>query len=333
MSQRSKHWFPGLLVALVTLSASADERRVAIALHGGAGTIERSRMSEARALEYRSFLDAAITDGYKQLQAGESGLDVVVSIIQRMEDSTLFNAGRGAVYTWEGHHELDASIMHGSELDAGAVAGVKTVKSPIALARAVMERSPHVMLASEGAERFASEQGFEVVPEGYFDTERRQKSLEAYKRARQAGLAINPDYKYGTVGVAVLDSDGNLVAGTSTGGMTGKRWGRIGDAPVIGAGTYANNASCAVSATGHGEYFIRHTVARDICARMELAGETLTEAANEVVHKTLVEAGGDGGIIAVDAEGNVALKFNTPGMYRASIDASGHKDVGIFSDD
>ena len=260
-------------------------------------------------------------------------MDVVVSIIQRMEDSPLFNAGRGSVFTWEGHHELDASIMHGLVLDAGAVAGVTTVKSPIAVARAVMERSPHVMLASEGAERFAAEQGFEQVPEGYFDTERRQKSLEAYKRARQVGVTTNPDYKYGTVGVAVLDSEGNLVAGTSTGGMTGKRWGRIGDAPVIGAGTYANNASCAVSATGHGEYFIRHTVARDICARMELAGETLTVAADVVVHETLVKAGGDGGIIAVDAAGNVALTFNTPGMYRASINASGDKVIGIFGDD
>ena len=258
---------------------------------------------------------------------------MVVSIIQRMEDSPLFNAGHGSVYTWEGHHELDASIMDGRELDAGAVAGVRTVKSPIALARAVMERSHHVMLASEGAERFAAERGFEKVPEGYFDTERRQKSLEAYKRARQAGVTTNPDYKYGTVGVAVLDSEGNLVAGTSTGGMTGKRWGRIGDAPVIGAGTYANNASCAVSATGHGEFFIRHTVARDVCARMELAGETLTEAADVVVHDTLVKAGGDGGIIAVDAEGNVALTFNTPGMYRASINASGEKVIGIFGDD
>jgi beta-aspartyl-peptidase (threonine type) len=250
-----------------------------------------------------------------------------------MEDSPLFNAGRGAVYTWEGHHELDASIMHGAELDAGAVAGVTTVKSPIALARAVMERSPHVMLASRGAERFAAEQGFEGVPEGYFDTERRQEALEAYKRALQAGLSPKRDYKFGTVGVAVLDTMGNLVAGTSTGGMTGKRWGRIGDAPVIGAGTYANNASCAVSATGHGEYFIRHTVARDVCARMELAGETLSQAADEVVNKTLVEAGGDGGIIAVDAKGNVALTFNTPGMYRASINASGEKVVGIFGDD
>ena len=328
-----KSWLPTLLVALVALPLGAEESPVAIALHGGAGTIERSRMTNEQALEYRRFLDGAIEEGYRQLKSGEPGLDVVVSIIQRMEDSPLFNAGRGAVYTWEGHHELDASIMHGLELDAGAVAGVKTVKSPIALARAVMERSPHVMLASEGAERFATEQGFESVPEGYFDTERRQKSLEAYKRARRAGLTMNPDHKYGTVGVAVLDSQGNLVAGTSTGGMTGKRWGRIGDAPVIGAGTYANNVSCAVSATGHGEYFIRHTVARDICARMELAGETLSDAANEVVHKTLVKAGGDGGIIAVDASGNVALTFNTPGMYRASINASGEKTIGIFGDD
>ena len=328
-----KAWVCLLVAVLLTLPVNAEEARVAIALHGGAGTIERARMTSEQELTYRKFLDGAVEEGYRQLRAGEPGLDVVVSIIQRMEDSPLFNAGRGSVYTWEGHHELDASIMHGLLLDAGAVAGVKTVKSPIALARAVMERSSHVMLASEGAERFAAEQGFEKAPEGYFDTERRQKSLEAYKRARQAGVTINPDYKYGTVGVAVLDSEGNLVAGTSTGGMTGKRWGRIGDAPVIGAGTYANNASCAVSATGHGEFFIRHTVARDICARMELAGETLTEAADVVVHDTLVKAGGDGGIIAVDAEGNVVLTFNTPGMYRASIDASGDKVIGIFGND
>ena len=328
-----KAWVCLLVAVLLTLPVNAEEARVAIALHGGAGTIERARMTSEQELTYRKFLDGAVEEGYRQLRAGEPGLDVVVSIIQRMEDSPLFNAGHGSVYTWEGHHELDASIMHGLLLDAGAVAGVKTVKSPIALARAVMERSSHVMLASEGAERFAAEQGFEKAPEGYFDIERRQKSLEAYKRARQAGVTINPDYKYGTVGVAVLDSEGNLVAGTSTGGMTGKRWGRIGDAPVIGAGTYANNASCAVSATGHGEFFIRHTVARDICARMELAGETLTEAADVVVHDTLVKAGGDGGIIAVDAEGNVVLTFNTPGMYRASIDASGDKVIGIFGDD
>jgi beta-aspartyl-peptidase (threonine type) len=322
-----------LLLTLFTSPVSAEEPPVAIALHGGAGTIERARMTPEQAMAYSRFLDEAIVEGHRQLKAGAVGLDVVVNIIQRMEDSPLFNAGRGAVYTWEGHHELDASIMHGAELDAGAVAGVTTVKSPIALARAVMERSPHVMLASRGAERFAAEQGFEGVPEGYFDTERRQEALEAYKRARQAGLSPKRDYKFGTVGVAVLDTMGNLVAGTSTGGMTGKRWGRIGDAPVIGAGTYANNASCAVSATGHGEYFIRHTVARDVCARMELAGETLSQAADEVVNKTLVEAGGDGGIIAVDAKGNVALTFNTPGMYRASINASGEKVVGIFGDD
>ena len=322
-----------LLLTIFTSPVGAEEPPVAIALHGGAGTIERARMTPEQAMAYSRFLDEAIVEGHRQLKAGAVGLDVVVNIIQRMEDSPLFNAGRGAVYTWEGHHELDASIMHGAELDAGAVAGVTTVKSPIALARAVMERSPHVMLASRGAERFAAEHGFEEVPEGYFDTERRQEALEAYKRARQAGLSPKSDYKFGTVGVAVLDTMGNLVAGTSTGGMTGKRWGRIGDAPVIGAGTYANNASCAVSATGHGEYFIRHTVARDVCARMELAGETLSQAADEVVNKTLVEAGGDGGIIAVDAKGNVALTFNTPGMYRASINASGEKVVGIFGDD
>ena len=328
-----KAWVCLLTAVLLTLPVNAEETRVAIALHGGAGTIERDRMTDEQALAYRDFLDAAIEEGYRQLKAGKPGLDVVVNIIQRMEDSTLFNAGRGSVYTWEGHHELDASIMHGLELDAGAVAGVTTVKSPIALARAVMERSPHVMLASEGAERFAAEQGFESVPEGYFDTERRQKSLEAYKRARQADLSPQPDYNFGTVGVAVLDSEGHLLAGTSAGGMTGKRWGRIGDAPVIGAGTYASNVSCAVSATGHGEYFIRHTVARDVCARMELAGETLTQAADEVVHKTLIKAGGDGGIIAVDADGNVALTFNTPGMYRASINGSGKKVIGIFGED
>jgi beta-aspartyl-peptidase (threonine type) len=322
-----------LLLTLFTSPVGAKEPPVAIALHGGAGTIERARMTPEQAMTYSRFLDEAIVEGHRQLKAGAVGLDVVVNIIQRMEDSPLFNAGRGAVYTWEGQHELDASIMHGAELDAGAVAGVTTVKSPIALARVVMERSPHVMLASRGAERFAAEQGFQGVPEGYFDTEGRQEALEAYKRARQAGLSPKPDYKFGTVGVAVLDTMGNLVAGTSTGGMTGKRWGRIGDAPVIGAGTYANNASCAVSATGHGEYFIRHTVARDVCARMELAGETLSQAADEVVNKTLVKAGGDGGIIAVDANGNVALTFNTPGMYRASINASGEKVVGIFGDD
>ena len=325
-----KHCFWILLG--ISMMSAADETPVAIALHGGAGTIERGAMSEELEATYRAFLDDAITRGYEQLLEGRSGLDVVVNVIQLMEDSPLFNAGRGAVYTWEGTHELDASIMHGENLDAGAVAGVSTVKSPIALARAVMEDSPHVMLASRGAEVFASEQGFDLVSPEYFATERRREALEAYKANEQAGLKPEADHKFGTVGVVVLDQTGNLVAGTSTGGMTGKRWGRIGDSPVIGAGTYADNRSCAVSATGHGEYFIRHTVARDICARMQFGGMTLEEASSAVVMEELVAANGEGGIVAVDPAGEVALVFNTTGMYRASIDAMGRKVVGIYGE-
>ena len=323
----------GLFICLFPLWAVASEQPVAIALHGGAGTIERDRMSAEVEAEYRSFLDKAISEGYQQLQAGEDGLDVVVAIIQRMEDSPLFNAGRGSVYTWDGQHELDASIMHGAQMDAGAVAGVTTVQSPISLARAVMEQSPHVMLASRGAEQFAKELGIPEVSPVYFETERRKRALESYKARTQAGIEPHVDYKFGTVGVVVLDSKGNLVAGTSTGGMTGKRWGRIGDAPVIGAGTYADNRSCAVSATGHGEYFIRHTVARDICARMQFAGQSLNEAAEAVIMDELVVAGGDGGIVAVDAGGEVTMIFNTPGMYRASVSGSGVKFIGIFGDE
>ena len=323
----------GLFICLFPLWAVATEQPLAIALHGGAGTIERDRMSAEVEAEYRSFLDKAISEGYQQLQAGEDGLDVVVAIIQRMEDSPLFNAGKGSVYTWDGQHELDASIMHGAQMDAGAVAGVTTVQSPIALARAVMEQSPHVMLASRGAEQFAKELGIPEVSPAYFETERRKRALESYKSRTQAGIEPHVDYKFGTVGVVVLDSKGNLVAGTSTGGMTGKRWGRIGDAPVIGAGTYADNRSCAVSATGHGEYFIRHTVARDICARMQFAGQSLNEAAEAVIMDELVVAGGDGGIVAVDAGGEVAMVFNTPGMYRASVSGSGVKSIGIFGDE
>ena len=317
----------------ISMMSAADDTSVAIALHGGAGTIERGAMSEELEATYRAFLNDAIIRGYEQLREGRAGLDVVVNVIQLMEDSPLFNAGRGAVYTWEGTHELDASIMHGENRDAGAVAGVSTVKSPIALARAVMEDSPHVMLASTGAEAFALERGFDPVSPEYFATDRRREALEAYKANEQEGLKPEADHKFGTVGVVVLDKAGNMIAGTSTGGMTGKRWGRIGDSPVIGAGTYADNRSCAVSATGHGEYFIRYTVARDVCARMQFGGVTLQEAASTVVLEELVAANGEGGIIAVDPAGNVALVFNTPGMYRASIDAAGRKVVGIYGED
>ena len=323
----------GVLICLLPLYAGATQQTVAIALHGGAGTIERDRMSMTTEEAYRTFLDQAISDGYQRLRAGEDGLDVVVAIIQAMEDSPLFNAGKGSVYTWEGRHELDASIMHGERLAAGAVAGVTTVQSPIALARAVMEQSPHVMLASEGAEQFAKEQGVPQVSPDYFATERRRKALEAYKVRKQAGLAPVAEHKFGTVGVVVLDSKGNLVAGTSTGGMTGKRWGRVGDAPIIGAGTFADNRSCAVSATGHGEFFIRHTVARDICARVQFAGQGLKRAAETVILDELVTAGGDGGVIAVDAEGAIAMVFNTPGMYRASVDGAGVKRIGLFGNE
>ncbi|MDA8656377.1 isoaspartyl peptidase/L-asparaginase [Luminiphilus sp.] len=322
-----------MCLSMVSTMAVAESSPVAIALHGGAGTIERGKMSAELEATYRVFLEAAITDGHRQLAAGHPGLDVVVNVIQKMEDSPLFNAGKGAVYTWDGRHELDASIMHGQQLEAGAVAGVTTVKSPIALARTVMEDSPHVMLAAKGAEAFATAQGIESVDPDYFGTERRRKALEAYKADEYAGVEPEADYKFGTVGVVVLDKAGNLVAGTSTGGMTGKRWGRVGDSPIIGAGTYADNRSCAVSATGHGEFFIRHTVARDICARMQFGGASLHDATAEVVLKALVAAGGEGGVAAVDRAGNVALTFNTPGMYRASINATGVKTVGIFGDD
>jgi len=317
----------------ISFMSFAAEPLVAIGIHGGAGTIKREAMSAELEATYIEFLDHAITAGYEQLRRGESGLDVVVNVIQLMEDSPLFNAGHGAVYTWDGTHELDASIMHGADLEAGAVAGVSTVKSPIALARAVMERSPHVMLAGSGAEAFALEQGFDVAPPEYFATERRRKALEAFKANEQAGLQPEADHKFGTVGVVVMDAAGHLVAGTSTGGMTGKRWGRIGDSPIIGAGTYADDRSCAVSATGHGEYFIRHTVARDICARMQFGGTTLLDAADQVVKGELVEAGGEGGVIAVDSTGEVVLIFNTSGMYRASINARGQKTVAIYGDE
>lgn len=321
-----------VVMSLFVLCAQA-ETPVAIALHGGAGTIKRANLTPEQESAYREILGRAIDHGHKRLQDGADGLDVVVEVIQIMEESPLFNAGHGAVMTWEGRHELDASIMEGKTLRAGAVAGVTTVKSPIAAARAVMEQSPHVMLAGTGAEQFALEQGLERVDNAYFTTERRQKALERYKAQYSAGVAPERDYKFGTVGVVVLDASGNLSAGTSTGGMTGKRWGRIGDAPIIGAGTYADNASCAVSATGHGEFFIRYQVASDICARVKYQGKSLQQAAREVIHDILVPVQGEGGIVAVDAQGEVAMTFNSEGMYRASVDAKGQRRIAIYGDD
>jgi len=294
-----------------------------LVIHGGAGVITRDLMTPELDSAYRAVLDEAINTGGNILAEGGSALDAVESTIHIMENSPLFNAGKGAVFTNEGSNEMDAAIMNGANLNAGSVAGLKSIKNPISAARAVMEKSMHVMLSGEGAAQFAVEQGLEQVEPSYFFTERRYKQLTD---------AINRE-KNGTVGCCALDKHGNLAAGTSTGGMTNKRYNRIGDAPVIGAGTYANNATCAVSATGHGEYFIRWTVAHDISALMEYKNMDLVEAADMVINNKLVKAGGTGGVVAVDRYGNIAMPFNTEGMFRAFIDSDGNTAVRIYRDE
>ncbi len=308
------------------VNKSVDKKKIlikqeyAIAIHGGAGTILKKNMTPEKEKQYIDAMTQALEIGEQMLKKGEEGLDVIEAVIMYLEDNELFNAGKGAVFTHDEKNELDASIMEGKTMNAGAVGGVTNVKNPISAARAVMEQSAHVMLVGKGAEKFAKDKGQEIVDPKYFYTKKRFKSLENAKAKEKTTGDIfneNPDYKYGTVGCAVLDKNGNLAAGTSTGGMTNKRWNRIGDAPIIGAGTYANNQTCAVSSTGHGEYFIRFAVAHDISARMEYLNESLEEAANHVINKKLVEKGGSGGIISVDKYGNVALPHNSPGMYRA----------------
>ena len=328
--------------AITSVPALADESKqlgkapVAIAIHGGAGTILKSSMTPEKEADYKRVLTQAVQHGYALLQKGEKGEVAVVETIKILESSPLFNAGIGAVYTFDGEHELDASIMHGGSKNAGAVAGVKTIRSPIEAALLVMNESPHVMLSGRGAEDYAKENGLEQVDNTVFDTEFRKQALDKAKaRMQQVSSGYGSQQgneRFGTVGAVVLDQGGNIVAGTSTGGMTAKRYGRIGDSPVIGAGTYADNESCAVSATGHGEYFIRYNVAADICARMKYQGLTLNDAANTVVNDVLVKAGGDGGVIAIDAKGNVAMPFNSAGMYRASIDINGEVKVAIYKD-
>ncbi|WP_421712451.1 isoaspartyl peptidase/L-asparaginase family protein [Alteromonas abrolhosensis] len=313
-----------------------EKPRVAIAIHGGAGTILKTMMTPEKEANYKRVLTEAVQHGYALLKEGEKGEVAVVETIKILESSPLFNAGIGAVYTFDGEHELDASIMHGGNKNAGAVAGVKTIRSPIEAALLVMNESPHVMLSGKGAEEYAKEHGLEQVDNTIFDTEFRKQALDKAKaRMEQASNGYGSqegNERFGTVGAVVLDINGNIVAGTSTGGMTAKRYGRIGDSPVIGAGTYADNESCAVSATGHGEYFIRYNVAADICARMKYQGLSLSDAANTVVNDVLVKAGGDGGVIAIDAKGNVAMPFNSAGMYRASIDTNGEVKVAIYKD-
>lgn len=307
----------------------AVDKPFGIVIHGGAGNIIKKNMDPEREKACREKLHEALAAGYNILENNGTGLDAVETAIRILEDSPLFNAGKGAVFTAEGTNELDTSIMDGKTRNAGAAAGVKHVKNPISLARLIMERSPHVLLTGDGAETFAKQQGMKLVPRDYFRTERRWKSLQKAKEREKAQKKSN---KFGTVGCVALDKAGNLAAGTSTGGMTNKRFGRVGDSPIIGAGTFADNATCAVSATGHGEYFIRWSVAYDISALMAYKNLSLKEAADLVVMKKLKDAGGSGGIIAIDKEGNIAMPFNTPGMFRAYARA-GKKIVKMFGEE
>lgn len=324
-------------------SAQSGAPTFGLVIHGGAGTILKENMSDSLETAYKQKLEEAIRTGHEILKNGGTAMEAVTKTINVMEDSPLFNAGKGAVFTHEGTNELDASVMDGATLNAGAVAGVTRIKNPIDLALAVMNESPHVMLYGEGAQTFAKDQGFELVDPSYFYTENRFRSLQRIKDREKTELdhdakvsfAEDPfikNSKFGTVGCAALDKNGNLAAGTSTGGMTNKRWNRIGDAPIIGAGTYANNATCAVSSTGWGEYFIRAMVAHDISAIMQYTGASLQEAAAEVIQKKVPELGGDGGIIAIDKDGNVSMEFNTAGMYRAHMNAEGELTIGIYKD-
>ncbi|SFU60651.1 beta-aspartyl-peptidase (threonine type) [Pustulibacterium marinum] len=311
-----------------------NDTTFAIVIHGGAGTILKKNMSDSLEVAYKTKLEEAIRTGYHILENGGNSLDAVEATIHVMEESPLFNSAKGAVFTAEGKNELDASIMEGKTLNAGAVAGVTTVKSPISLARAVMEKSEHVMLSGAGAETFAKEQGLEIVDPSYFYTKKRMESLKRVQ-ANEAGTTATydpyiKDSKYGTVGCVALDKNGNIAAGTSTGGMTNKKWSRIGDSPIIGAGTYANNATCGISSTGWGEYFIRGVVAHDISAMMEYKGVSLQEAAKEVIQNKLTAMGGTGGIIGLDQQGNMVIEFNTAGMYRATMNAKGELKIGIY---
>ncbi|MET0282540.1 MAG: isoaspartyl peptidase/L-asparaginase [Steroidobacteraceae bacterium] len=325
--------------------------RWALVIHGGAGAITRPQLSLEQEQAYRQSLAQIAAAGAKALRGGVSALDAVESTVRLLEDEPLYNAGRGAVFNAEGRNELDSAIMDGRTLAAGAVAGATRTRHPISLAREIMQHSPHVMLAGDPAEEFARSRGLEQVEPAFFFTHRRWQSLERYLRSAQLPIPQRPagvpamlqdagnarfahdEGKHGTVGVVACDMQGNIAAGTSTGGLTGKRWGRVGDSPVIGAGTYAANASCAVSGTGTGEYFIRLTIAREICALVEYKQLSLQAAADEVVKKRLTALGGDGGVIAVAADGQMAWSFNTAGMYRARVSARTPVQVGIYGDE
>jgi len=307
------------IIVFAILTGSKDESvEFSIAIHGGAGTITRKNMTPGKENAYRSKLKETLNVGYSILNKGGTSLDAVEATIRIMENSELFNAGKGAVFTNAGTNELDASIMDGRNLKAGAVARVKTVKNPISAARKVMEETWHVMLSGDGADKFAKEQGLDIVDPSYFYTQRRWDSLKKIQVE-----------KHGTVGCVALDKHGNLAAGTSTGGLTNKRWGRVGDSPIIGAGTYANNQTCAVSGTGQGEYFIRGNVAYDVSAIMEYKGKSVEEAAQNVIRK-LSDMGGNGGIITMDSKGDISMPFNTAGMYRGFRKAGQAPEIFIY---
>lgn len=300
---------------------------IAIAVHGGAGVMPGKDLTAARQQAFHDGLAAALRAGFAVMESGGLSLDAVVAAVKVLEDDPLFNAGRGSVVAANGLHELDASIMDGRDLRAGSVSGVSHVRNPVELARLVMDRSPHVMLAGAGADEFAVQQGLEPVPNEYFATERRRLELDRHLRG-EADVA--DEAVLGTVGAVALDAHGNLAAATSTGGMTAKKWGRVGDSPIIGAGTYADNASCAVSGTGHGEYFIRAVVAHDICALVAYRGWSLQRAAREVVQEKLKARGGEGGVIAIDPAGQVVMEFNSDGMFRAMRDSRGQRSIAIL---
>lgn len=331
-----------ILAATVGTTAGAQSTKALMVIHGGAGTILKKNMTPETEKAYRQALEDSLRRGFDVLKKGGSSVSAVEAAIKVMEDSPLFNAGKGAVFTHDGRNEMDASIMDGKGKAAGAVAGVTIVKNPISAARAVMEKSPHVMMMGRGADLFATQQGLEIVDPSYFWTERRWKDLQRELMEEEKGKKSTEnrlwdttlsEHKFGTVGAVAVDQSGNIAAGTSTGGMTNKRFGRVGDSPIIGAGNYADNESCAVSGTGHGEYFIRYTVAHDIAALVKYKGLTVADAAREVVQRTLKNAGGEGGVIAIDRKGNFAMEFNSEGMYRGWIGKDGVPHVAIYGEE
>jgi len=325
-----------LVAGMLGMSQVAAESKPAIVIHGGAGTITKASMTDEKEAAIRAILKTSIQAGYRELLTGAPSTAAVTAAINVMENSPLFNAGKGAVFNAAGKNEMDASIMEGAGLNAGAVASVAHIKNPIDLAAKVMTESEHVMLMGDGAEEFARQQGFEMMDAKYFYTDFRWQQLQRIKAKEitheQTSTEDQHDQWFSTVGAVALDQHGNLAAGTSTGGTSNKRWGRVGDSPIIGAGTYANNDSCAVSATGHGEFFIRYVVAYNICNRVEL-GASLEDAADTVVNDILVKAKGEGGVIAMDRAGNITTPFNSEGMYRASIDTNGEMTISIYREE